>query len=83
MLANGLESHGVLRGRTIELDSDLSVPDGTEVRVVVTVVTPHPPQEIRELPGFGALADCAAEIDEFNEWYRAERRRGWDEGHQP
>lgn len=83
MIANGLESHGVLRGRTIELDRELAVPDGTEVRVVVTVLTPLQPQKLSDLPGFGALADCSAEIDEFNEWYRAERRRGWDEDQQP
>lgn len=32
--------HGRLRGRTIELDEDLGIPDGQEVEVQIQVVPP-------------------------------------------
>jgi len=38
--------HGKARGRTIELDEDLGVPEGQEVEVQVRIVEPasaHPP----------------------------------------
>lgn len=76
MIANGLESHGVLRGRTIELDRELAVPDGTEVRVIITVVAPAATQDVPAalIETFGCLADEGAEIDEFNRWYREARK---------
>lgn len=33
-------SHGKVRGKTIELDDDLGIPDGQEVEVVVKVSRP-------------------------------------------
>ncbi len=70
---------GVVHGRTIELDQELGVPEGASVTISIqTSVEPKPSldQGLRE--AFGALAECADEVDEFNAWYRAERHRGYE-----
>lgn len=67
---------GVIRGRTIELEQELSVPDGSEVTLSIKATVPDEEARSRLLEAFGALADCSDEVDEFNAWYRAERHRG-------
>lgn len=67
---------GVIRGRTIELEQELSVPDGAEVTISIRTTVPDEEAKQRLLEAFGALADCSDEVDEFNAWYRAERHRG-------
>lgn len=71
--------HGVVRGRTIELDDDLNAPDGTEVRVTVTLLPSKSNLELGDLPGFGSLANHGEELDAFEKWYREERRRGFED----
>lgn len=72
--------HGRAHGKTIELDEDLGVPDGQEVRVTVE---PLPPPEAGQLPpgeglrrAFGAWAGDADELDKFLEWNREQRKVG-------
>lgn len=64
--------HGVVRGKTIELDEDLGVVDGQEVQIQVTVLAPKkrlpgpPPgwQPGRASATAGALADSWTEEDD-------------------
>jgi hypothetical protein len=63
--------HGRAHGKIIELDEDLGVPDGQEVRVTVE---PVPAPEPGQLPpgeglrrAFGAWAGDADELDKFLE----------------
>ena len=72
--------HGRVHGKTIELDEDLGVPDGQEVRVTVE---PSPPTGPGQLPpgeglrrAFGAWAGDAEELDKFLEWNRERRKVG-------
>jgi hypothetical protein len=72
--------HGRAHGKTIELDEDLGVPDGQEVRVTVE---PLPAGEASQLPAgeglrraFGAWASDADELDAFLEWNREQRKLG-------
>ena len=70
--------HGKAHGRTIELDEDLGVPDGQEVRVTVEPVPPPgqlPPGEgLRR--AFGAWASDAEDLDRFLDWNREQRKVG-------
>jgi hypothetical protein len=75
--------HGRAHGKTIELDEDLGVPDGQEVRVIVE---PIPAPEAGQLPpgeglrrAFGAWAEDAHELDQFLEWNREQRKAGREE----
>jgi hypothetical protein len=72
--------HGRVHGKTIELDEDLGVPDGQEVRVTVE---PLPSREPGQLPpgeglrqAFGSWAGDADELDTFLEWNREQRKVG-------
>jgi hypothetical protein len=72
--------HGRAHGRTIELDEDLGVPDGQEVRVTVEPVAAP---EAGQLPpgeglrrAFGAWGGDADELDKFLEWNREQRKVG-------
>ena len=49
--------HGVVRGKTIELDEDLGVAEGQQVEVEVTVVEPARKWGEGILRSAGALAD--------------------------
>jgi hypothetical protein len=72
--------HGRVHGKTIELDEDLGVPDGQELLVTVEPLTPAgaghlaPGDGLRQ--AFGAWAEDAAELDEFLEWNRQQRKVG-------
>jgi hypothetical protein len=59
--------HGRAHGKTIELDEDLGVPDGQEVRVTVEPLLPLQPGQLPPGEGlrraFGAWADDADELD--------------------
>ena len=74
--------HGVMHGRTIELDTEPELPDGQPVTVVVR------PEKVglRNDGGtsssssldraFGSWAADAKELEEFLEWNRLQRRNG-------
>jgi len=52
--------HGIVHGRTIELTDDPGVPEGQEVRILVTAVVP------REEPWGAGLRRCAGAM--ADEW---------------
>jgi hypothetical protein len=56
------KTHGIVRGKTIELDEDPGIPDGQEVEVQVRVI----PQPLRK-PGEGLLRTEGALADD-PEW---------------
>jgi len=70
--------HGRAHGKTIELDEDLGVPDGQEVRVTVEPLPAAPPGQLPLGEGlrraFGAWAGDADELDKFLEWNREQRK---------
>ena len=72
--------HGRVHGRTIELDEDLGVPDGQEVRVTVEPLASPEPGQLPPGEGlrraFGAWAGEAEELDKFLDWNREQRKVG-------
>jgi hypothetical protein len=72
--------NGRAHGKTIELDEDLGVPDGQEVRVTIEPVAPTSPAQPPPGEGlrraFGTWAGDAGELDRFLEWNRAQRKVG-------
>ena len=69
--------HGRAHGKTIELDEDLGIPDGQEVRVTVEALPAGqlaPGEGLRR--AFGAWAGDAGDLDNFLEWNRERRKLG-------
>lgn len=72
--------HGVIEGRTIQLDQPSSLPAGTAVRVIVV---PERAEAAEHLPpgeglrrAFGAWKDDDEEgLDEHLEWNRQQRKQ--------
>lgn len=67
---------GVVRGKAIELDREVGLPDGQEVTVVVQ------PAEAPPLPAgeglrraIGGWADDPEGLDQFLEWNRQQRKQ--------
>lgn len=66
--------HGVVRGKTIELERDPGLPDGAGVTVTLATETPRRAigEGIRR--SFGAWADDGDELDAYLEWNRRQRK---------
>ena len=68
---------GIVRGRSIELERPVGLPDGQEVTVIVRAsngAEKLPPGEgLRR--SAGAWADDAAGLDEYLEWNRQQRKQ--------
>lgn len=67
---------GVVRGKTILLDRDPGLPEGSEVTVTVQ---PCPPKDQKEVAdalrlAFGAWADDGEALDRYVEWSRQQRK---------
>jgi hypothetical protein len=73
-----LTIHGVVRGKTIELEREPGLPDGQQVRVTVEpadkVGTLAPGEGLRR--SAGAWADDAEGLDKYLEWNRQQRKLG-------
>jgi hypothetical protein len=71
---------GIMHGRTIELESELGLPDGQPVTVVVQPENASVGENSTTLSGaslrraFGAWREDAKDVDEFLEWNRSQRR---------
>lgn len=67
---------GIVHGRTIELDRELTYPEGQAVTVVLQPV-PGEGQVPRDglAESFGAWADDAEGLEEFLEWNRQQRKQ--------
>ncbi len=66
---------GVIHGRIIQLEEDVSVPDGA-VTVTITSLEQLPQSKTAQTKleaAAGSLAGLDDEIDEFNRWYREAR----------
>jgi hypothetical protein len=68
---------GVVQGRTIQLEQELSVPDGEAVTITITTAAENSrnsgPSRACLDAAAGSLAGLDDEIDEFNRWYRESR----------
>ena len=62
---------GIVHGKTIELESDLNLPEGQQVTVLVQPVL-SPEEAIRQ--SFGGWAEDADELDEFLAGLRQDRQ---------
>ena len=77
MATHATVRHGVVRGKTIELDEETGLSDGQEVHVVVQPVESG---KHRLLPGeglrraFGGWAEDAEALDAYLEWNRQQRK---------
>jgi hypothetical protein len=63
---------GVVHGKTIQLESDLNLPEGQQVTVIVQPML-SPEEAIRQ--SFGGWADDADELDEFLAGLRQDRQQ--------
>ena len=71
--------HGVVHGKTIELDDSPGLPDGQEVLVTVETRQQESGDSASEeglRRAFGAWADDADGLDEFLRWNRGQRSAG-------
>ena len=73
---------GIVHGRMIELENEPGFPDGQQVTIVVQPATPAS-QDAGVLSSdaglrraFGAWGEDAADLDEYLEWNRRQRRIG-------
>jgi hypothetical protein len=78
MATSGNVFRGVVHGKTIELEVDAGLPDGQEVRVVMTPASVEeklsPAEYLRR--SAGAWADDPEGVDAFVEWNRKQRELG-------
>jgi hypothetical protein len=63
---------GVVHGKTIEVEGNLNLPDGQQVRIFVQPLL-SPEEAIRQ--SFGAWAGDAAELDEFLKGLHRDRQQ--------
>jgi hypothetical protein len=70
--------HGIVHGRTIELDQDTGLPDGQEVTVIL-----QPGPQAKQLPpgegirrSAGGWSDDPEGLDRYLEWNRQQRKIG-------
>ena len=72
--------HGVVRGKTIELEEAPGLPDGQRVGVTIEPLPTTGPAQLPPREGlrraFGAWTDDAEELDRFLEWNRQQRKVG-------
>jgi len=70
------EVRGSIRGRTVELEADPGLPDGSSVRVILET---HPPSDeagraaLLEAAG-GWAGDDEEGLDQYLEWNRQQRK---------
>jgi hypothetical protein len=76
MIAPNSNLHGIIRGKTIELDRAPGIPDGQPVSVDVRVASQGQEGLKR---AFGAWSDDASELDAFLDEIRISRKAQRDE----
>jgi hypothetical protein len=67
---------GIIRGKTIELEHDLGMPEGQQVTITVLPLADEqlaPGEGLRR--AFGAWADDAEGLDQYLAWSRQQRKR--------
>jgi hypothetical protein len=71
---------GIVHGRSIELERPLSVPDGSEIELVVKRVAINAEQRQKRLEAiFGSCEADSRELDEFVNWNREQRKHNRSE----
>jgi len=67
---------GIVHGKSIELEHPLSIPDGSEIELVVKHQPINAEQKRRRLEAvFGSCEADAQELDDFLSWNREQRKR--------
>lgn len=67
---------GVVRGRTIELERTVNLPDGQEVRIIVSPAPAHGTGEGISRSFGGWADDQVDELDRFLGWNQERRKQG-------
>ena len=68
---------GIVHGKSIELEHPLSIPDGSEIELVVKHEPISAEQKRQRLEAiFGSCSTDSEEIDEFLNWNREQRKHG-------
>lgn len=68
------EVHGVIHGRTIELDDAPELPDGERVVVIIERLPEVEQRREALLRAYGGWADEADEVEAFLRWNREQRQ---------
>ena len=80
MVSPARNIHGKVRGRFIELDRDIGLPDGADVTLSIhgEVSPPSKPELTGEgiRRSAGGWAEDAEELDRYLEWNRQQRKVG-------
>ena len=76
MTKSGLPLTGVVHGKSIEFASEIGLPDGQRVVVIVQPLSSCERLAAGEglRQSFGAWADDAEELDKYLEWNRQQRK---------
>ena len=65
---------GIVRGKTIELDQELGLPEGQPVEITVQPIAAETTPGEGLSRAFGGWSEAAADLDEFLEWNRNQRK---------
>lgn len=65
---------GVIQGKSILLESESGLPDGSAVSIAVQALGKSPIDLTGLERSFGACADEAEDLDQFVEWNRQQRK---------
>jgi hypothetical protein len=65
---------GIIQGKTILLESDSGLPDGSPVSIAVQTLVKAPADLSGLERSFGACADESEDLDKFLEWNRQQRK---------
>ncbi len=68
---------GIVHGKSIELEHPLSMPDGSEIELVVKAIPISADERQQRLEAiFGSCETDAEDLDDFLGWNREQRKHG-------
>jgi len=68
---------GIVHGKSIELEHPLSIPDGSEIELVVKPIPISAEQRQQRLKAiFGCCEADGEDLDNFLDWNREQRKHG-------
>ena len=68
--------HGIVHGKSIELEHPLSMPDGSEIELVVKAIPISAEERQQRLEAiFGSCDQDSEDLDDFLDWNREQRKQ--------